>query len=217
MRLDNQKVYIVFGVLILIIIIGFYFMVNKLNSLNQTIQNLQNQNQPSQNQKNQTILPDLSSSTNNNNQSPAPTSSSPTNTSSLIDIPTSIIFTASSSPLLTPQTALTITIQDVSEASDGTITVNIKVFANNATSYSALDAQNDFQLVDTTGGGNNQNPLAVSSQLNAIAPQNAVTGSVTFKTNPGNANIILQVGSGDQIKFYQFNFANQTYKETILG
>lgn len=207
MKQNDRKIYILMSGLLILILVGFYFTLNKLNALDTAFKNLQSQNQ-------------LNSQSNNPpsaTTTPAQTNQSvPTvNNQNTTDVPTSIIFNASSSPLLTPQTNLTVTVADVAEAKDGTITVNIKVFSNEASSYSAIDISGLFQLIDLNG--TNQNPLSVTGSFNSIPPQNAVTGSLTFKTDPQNKTIILQVGAGDQIKFYQFDFNNQTYKETILG
>lgn len=195
------------GGLFILMLVGFYFTLNKLSTLSRDFQNFESQTRL-QNQINN--FPAATTTPSEADQS-APTADA----TSEVVIPTSIIFNASSSPVLTPQTNLTVTVENVAKAQDGTITVNVKIFSSEAGSYSAIDAKGLFELVDLNGS--NQNPLSATDSFNSIPPQNAVTGSLTFKTDPRNTTVILQIGGGDQIRFYQFDFVKQNYKEMILG
>lgn len=130
-------------------------------------------------------------------------------------IPTAIIFSTKSSPLLSPQSDLTITIKDVTKSKDGTVTANLKVFTEKASAYSRFDAVNTFELVNMTGS--NQSPLESGKTLDSVPPKSAAEGGVVFKVGPEQNEIILQIKTLDDIIFYKFKFNERTYEEVVLG
>ena len=137
------------------------------------------------------------------------------NTSADIIIPTGIIFTASSSPALQPQTPVTITIENVTKKSDGSIIVQIKTFTSQATGYSAIDPKTFIQYVSLDS--ENQDPANASPIFASMPPKSVNTGTVIFYATPDKTAIILQMGRGDNPTFYEFNFTKKTYKETVVG
>ncbi len=149
---------------------------------------------------------DNSQNQNNPNNSPAAND---------IVVPTGIIFTVSSSASLQPQTPVTITIDNVTKKSDGTILVTLKAFTSQATSYSALDPASFIQYVSLDS--DNQSPTNASAIFNSMPPKSVNTGTVTFHVDPSKADIILQTGQGDNPNFYDINFTTETYKETTVG
>ena len=116
---------------------------------------------------------------------------------------------------LQPQTPVTITIDNVTKKSDGTILVTLKAFTSQATSYSALDPASFIQYVSLDS--DNQSPTNASAIFNSMPPKSVNTGTVTFHVDPSKADIILQTGQGDNPNFYDINFTTETYKETTVG
>ncbi|MFH1161851.1 MAG: hypothetical protein V1696_01055 [Candidatus Jorgensenbacteria bacterium] len=156
----------------------------------------------------------------------APPTSSPTSTSTppaggpppapaVITIPTTIIFQTQSGPALQPRTNLTVAVESVSRAPDGTATVHLRVYTNQATGYSAFNPASSLQLIDLEG--ENQPPTPGTGSFGSMPPQSAAEGTVTFSTDPTRDTLILQTGSSDNPTFYEFNFAKKTYKETVIG
>ncbi len=218
---NNGPLYATIVIFALLVLGGFYFIFNKianlemeLKSSESTVQNLSlqaaalnAQNQQStdnkQNQNNANAAAN-SNQTSNNGQA---------TTTTIIE--TSILFDVQSNPILQPQTKITILVQNVGKANDGTIDVTFKAFTNEATTYSAIEPRDFFELVNLTG--DNQKPLSVKGQFTSMPPRTGMAGDIIFKIDPSQNNLILQTGSGDNIKFYQFDFLKKTYKETVIG
>ncbi len=215
MERTDRGPYILVVVFALLVLAGFYFMFDRISGLDADVKNLELQTQLAQ--KTEPTTP--------SSPTPSPTTTSPTpaptegptgnNSSEEVSIPTAIVLAASSSPSLQPQAPLTITVDSVSQATDGTITLNFKVYTSDATSYSAFDASSTFQIVNLNG--DNFMATNITGQFSSMAPGSSVGGNVQFLV-PGNPNpIILQVQTGQDFKFYEIDFVKQTYKETVIG
>ncbi len=219
-----RNIYLLFAVVIVVMLLGFYFLFNKISGIENIIGNNGTQN----------VLPGSTSSplsvvttTGNSGSEPTTTGSSANGTqtgstttgsqatSAAISIASNILFNASSSADLEPQTDLTILVSKVSEMTDGTLAVAVKVFTDSASSYSAVDMGNLIQIFNPTGS----NTVAdnVVGAFKAMPPQSSVDGAVNFKIDPGTTSIILEVGSPDSPNFYQFDFNAKTYKQTTVG
>ncbi len=209
---NNGTVYAVMAVFALVILAGCYGLFEKISTLQNEVNNL-------------SLKVDLlqSSSPIVSDRSPTPTSSPSNNrepevppaTTTGAVIPTSIIFKTPSSPLLAPQTNITIAVDHLTKKDNGTIEIAIKAFTSEAQSYSALDATNLFALV--LFESDNQPPKEVKGSLNSIPPQSSVTASLLFAGDPTKKTAIFQFGEGENAHFYEFNFTTLTYKETIIG
>ncbi|MEK7465371.1 MAG: hypothetical protein AAB631_01180 [Patescibacteria group bacterium] len=213
MNTTDKGPYIVLLVFAMLALTGFFFMFDKIGNLQSEVKNLELALQLAE-QKNtasaQPSMPTLPAPT--NPPAPAPTS---TPTQSTVEIPTAIIFTASSSPLLAPQTSLSVTVESAARAEDGTLTLSIKVFTSQASSYSALDTKSFFELVDLNG--DNQSPVAITGAFSSMPPKSAITGTVQFQMLPAKKTGIIQMRTGDDMKFYEFDFEKRTYRETVIG
>lgn len=157
----------------------------------------------------ETVMP----SANGDESAPLPPSSD--EKSDGIVVPTAILFQTESSPLLSPTTLLIVSVEKVTKEAEGIVTLHIKVFTNRATSYSAFDPGNFFELLSP--GSSNQKPLKIRGEFASMPPQSAVEGEIIFKLQSSQTTTILQVDTGDEIKHYELNFNTRTYKEAILG
>lgn len=137
---------------------------------------------------------------------------------SAVEIPASIIFPAVSSPLLLPQSNLTITIEKfVKSPADDTITLNLKIFTNETFSYSALEISGLFALVDLEKG-EMQKPARATGSFNSLPPQSATPGQIIFNLDETSKNIfILKIGADENAKFYELDFNKRMYRETSVG
>lgn len=139
----------------------------------------------------------------------APTSSAPA------AIPTAIIFEARSSASLSPQTMLTVSVDEVLRTDDGIVTVRFRVYTNRASSYTALEPMDIFQIINLDG--ENQRPAEAVGTFASIPAKSMSEGYVTFTADRTRSTLILQMGNGDTPTFYEFNFTKKTYKETQIG
>jgi hypothetical protein len=204
----NGKILLIF--FLIIILAGFYLLLDNIRSLRNDVKNLElaieilKRNQETADNKKTEISAE-----------PTTTPAITPQTENTITIPTSIIFETQSSPALEPRTKITITIESVTKTKDGRVTLNIKAYTNEATSYSAIEIRDLFQLVNLSG--EDQKPLEINGSFQSMPPKSSVSGNAVFKIEPNQNSIILQVGPLENASFYEFNFLQKTYKETILG
>lgn len=210
MNTTDRGPYIIIVVLALLTLGGFFMLLNKTAELQGDIKDLELQIRLAE--KTEVPVPAPTPAPNPASQ-PTSTTSSPV--SAGISIPSAILFTVSSSPLLAPQAQLTATIESAQLSTDGTLTFSLKVFTDKAGSYSALDIKTLFELVELTG--DNQKSTSVSGAFTSMPPKSSVSGSVEFSIPPAKETVILQINTGGDMKFYEFNFRSKTYRETILG
>ncbi|TSA46207.1 hypothetical protein D4R51_00495 [bacterium] len=213
---NDRMVYFTILIFAFMVLGGFYLVFDKLSTLGTEVKNnelnlqlFSKNNNPSSASSPET--PAATTQPNAQNQNP------PANAQTANDIivPTGIIFSVNSSAALQPQTSVMITIESVTKKSDGTVLVSIKAFTNQAMSYSTVDTASFLQYVSLDS--ENQFPANISAVFNSMPPKSVVTGTATFRVDPGKNIIILQTGQGDNPKFYEINFGTGTYKETTIG
>lgn len=132
-----------------------------------------------------------------------------------VRIPTAIIFQARSSPILSPQSDLTVIVNSATKSKDGDLIFNLKVFTDKASAYSRFDAVNTFEIVNMAGA--NQRPLRSAEAFDSIPAKNAAEGNITFKVGADQDEVILQINTVDDIIFYKFKFKERNYEKVILG
>lgn len=191
---------------VIIILLGFYLVIDEVSNLRNDVRNLELALEISK--KGDEVVGEATS-TEADGEAPAEKRTSV--------IPTAIIFDALSSPLLTPQTKVTVAVESVSKTEDGAVNVHIRAFTSEASAYSALVPQNFFELIDLEAGGKSIKPIETTGAFSSIPPKSAVSGRVTFKIEPAKNSIILQVNYDNTIKYYELDFGRKTYKETVLG
>jgi hypothetical protein len=193
---------------LVIVMLGFYFVASEVSSLRNEVRNLELTLEISK--KDSGIIGEATS-TEVNGEVPAPQEER------ISVIPTAIIFDTLSSPLLEPQTKITVTVESISKTENGSVNIDIRAFTSEADAYSALQPQNFFELIDLEAGGKTIKPVETTGAFSSIPPKSAVSGRISFKIEPTKNSIILQVNYEDTIKYYELNFTKKTYKETVLG
>ncbi len=144
-----------------------------------------------------------------------PTSTLPAETGTGTLVLTAVLFTADSSPLLSPQTELTVVLERVTKTAEGVVALGIKAYTNQANSYSALEPANFFEFLNPNGP--NLKPLKVRGDFNSIPPQSSVSGEVVFKVPPETKQVILEIGAKEGVKYYEIDFEARSYREAVLG
>lgn len=206
---NGKTSYVLFLLFAVLVIACFYVVFSQIGGLRADVKNVELQ-----------LSLNAQTASTTETATPVSTSIQPTPSSTpqgapAITIPAAIIFSAQSSPALQPQTDLTVTVESVAKAADGTVTVTVKVFTSNASSYTALNPNDIFQMISLEG--ENQSALQVNGNFSSMPPKGSVEGSLTFKIDPTQPTFILQAGTSDNAKYYEFNFSSKTYKGTILG
>jgi hypothetical protein len=214
-RMKNEGlIYFVIIILAFLVLGGFYFVFDKLSGLNTAVRNVELNYQLASKNVPPASSPPATSTPQNGQNNPAGQNPE-TPGASEIAVPTGIIFTVTSSPALQPQSRVTVTIEKAVKKSDGTVFLTIKAFTSQTGSYSAITPSTFIQYVSLDSS--NQAPENVSSVFSSMPPKSVVTGTVTFQLAPDKNIMILQVGQGDDPKFYEINFGTGTYKETTIG
>lgn len=213
MEKTDKTIYAIVIIFALLVLSGFYFIFDKIGNLKTDLKNTESSFRLLEEQfnKSQKNIPDPEGTPENN---PPPTPPVPPEEDDTA-INAAILFTVTSSPSLQPQTKITVMIEKAAKAKDGTIKINFKAFTNEANSYSAFEPRDFFEIINLTG--ENFKPLQVNGKFDSIPPQSSVSGDAVFKIAPDQNILILQTGSGDDLKFYEFNFLRKTYKETTIG
>ena len=195
---------------------GFFLTLNSINSLRSDVQELGTAIELlSKNPAlDKAVVSENSKSDKNSEKNPVvPTSTEATAGEAVI--PTAITFTVQSSPILQPQARVSIIIESVSKNADGKVAVAVKIFTNEAASYSALNIRDLFELVDFSTA--NQKSAEILGKFDSLPPKSVVKGVVNFKIEPQQSIIILQVNADNDLKHYEFDFLKKSYKETVLG
>jgi hypothetical protein len=110
---------------------------------------------------------------------------------------------------------LPILINKVTKDPLGRLNVSLKVFTDQVNATTSLEIGDFVEVFNMTG--NNIKVESVRGAFKRIPPQSSVDGILTFIINPDLDSVILQVGNGDDINFYEFNFKDGTYKLTTVG
>lgn len=201
-----------FLLLIIVLISGFYFILSDLQSIKRSVANLDlNFELLYSNRIPESVIPG-SAATSTEEEEREEVGRKPLEGTR---IPTAILFNKQSSPALSPQTLLTISLEEVVKGKEGVVTMRVKVFTSRAVSYSAIDLAGVFELVNLEG--QNQRPIKVSGALDSMPPESAVNGEVVFKIPADQNSIILQINIEDGINYYRFDFNKKSYEEAILG
>jgi len=134
----------------------------------------------------------------------------------MLTIDTNISFTTLSSITFNPQSPLEIFVEKINQSENGIITLEVKVSTEKAETYSSLDLKNYFALVDVE---NNEFklPTKIKGFFNSMPPKNLIEGEIIFQNFIKKDKIIIQIGPGDDPKFYEFDFDNKNYKEIQIG
>lgn len=189
---------------------GFYFVFDKISTLSTSVNNMALTLELSKN-----VQAPVQSAPTSTTQSTTTASTPQISTPTGITIPTAILFDERSGAALLPQATTTIVVEGVTKNNDGSVEVNIKAFTSNASSYTAIDPKEFFAIINLDG--NNIAPSDTQGLFQSMPPKSSVTGRVTFTPAANRNTLILQVGTGDTMKFYEFDFTKKSYKETIIG
>ncbi len=209
-----------FAVIALLILIGFATCLFSLQNVNQSLKDL---TEEFRSFRELVIALDSTAPAPITTSEPAKTAGSkneqPINApaSPTTDIPTSIIFSTMSSPLLLPQSNLTITLEKAGfAAADHTVTLHLKIFTSETDSFNALEPTPLFALFDKNTGELKQ-PAGLNGSFDSLPPRSAIPAQIIFSVPADQSSFIFKIGGGDQAKFYEFNFDQKTYKETTVG
>jgi hypothetical protein len=192
--------------------VGFYFVFEKIASVKSDVTNLELSLE---------ILKrgtDTSLQTNSNLPTPTPvdnsnTETKNTNTGNEIKIPSTIVFELKANPEKKISSDIILNI-DSGTLSGSTLTFVIKAISLDATSSFSFSPKDLIQIVSLDG--DNQKASSISGEFSNIQPKTTVEGMVVFRAESPKI-VILQVGYGDDIRFFEFNFETKTYKEVQLG
>lgn len=212
---DNKGIYIVSIILTLFVLGGFFLVFDTFGNLRNDIKNLESSVELLMKWKSENEGKITQPNTETVREPENTPQEPPADKTPSVVIPSAIIFEAKSSAALLPQINITVTIEGVEKSSDGAIAVNFKAFTNQASGYSALEPRDFIELVSLEG--ENQKVIKVDGQFGSIPPKSASSGTAYFRIAPTQNTIIIQIGAGENLKFYEFNFLKKTYKETVIG
>jgi|SRR3989344_5808873 len=135
---------------------------------------------------------------------------SSTVTESLTVIPASIVYVASDSP-----NKVVLAIESVGKTEKGTVLVAIKALTFEAEGATSLNPANFLVLIPRTGGEIHAD--FVQGNFTNMAPGASYAGNVVFTMPAGRSTLILQVGSGQAVVFFEFDFNEKTFRQVEIS
>jgi len=216
MERKNTGIYIIIGLVFIFATVGFFFTFNSIGTLRTDVRNVEMALELANKERQATPVEQLikkevlevKNTTSSEEQTPEIVTSVAT-------VPTAILMDVQSSPVLLPQTNLSLSVESINKNSNNTLSVNFKIYTNKATGNSSIDPSKIFSIVALDS--NNIESFKTNGQFSSMPAKSVVSGSVLFRISQAQNTIILQVGYGDNIKFYEVNFSDKSYKETVIG
>ena len=187
--------------------VGTFVVYDRTSQLQMEIELLKVSGTKIENSDNET-QPEISPTSTPQEETPIPDSTT-------IRIPTGILLPVPSDPSLKPITSLNLTIPEVSRSADGTLALQLKVFTDQAGGYTALNPKEVISIVNFTG--DDIQAYEIKGQFNSMPAKSSTSGSLLFQTDPTKNSLILKIKMGEELKFYELDFKNKTYKETVIG
>lgn len=135
---------------------------------------------------------------------------STTVTESLTVIPASIVYIANDSP-----NKVVLAIESVGKTEKGTVIVGIKALTFEATSATSINPTNFLALIPSTGGEIHSD--FVQGNFTNMSPGGSYAGNVIFTMPAGRSTLILQVGTGQAVVFFEFDFSSKTFRQIEIS
>ncbi len=131
-------------------------------------------------------------------------------TEALVEIPTSIVYIASEAP-----EKVVLSIESVGKTDKGTVLVALRVFTLEASRATSINPADFLALIPPEG--NETRPDFIQGNFTNMAPGGNYQGNAIFTVPAGRTSIILQVGRGEGVVFFEFNFANKTFRQVEIS
>jgi len=215
---ETKNIYAAVAILTLFTLAGFFLIFNSLGALRGDVENMKLALyfKEQKTQENVASSTNVAVTTSTIQIEKEINSDSPVEKSDPgIEIPTAIIFESSSTVALLPQTTVTVTIESAIKYADGSIAINIRAFTDRAASYAAFDPKSVIQILNLDG--DNQKASSITGKFDSIPPKSASSGTLNFEGLSGRNSMIFQIGTGETMRFYEFDFIKKTYQETVVG
>lgn len=199
MERNNSNVFVY--IVLLCMAFGFAYLYQQTKSLELQINNIELSKQ----YKNEaTTTLDIKIPDNNQDKESTENSS--------LNIPSAIIFETKSSPTLSPQASIVVTIESITPKAD-VLDINIKAFTSKASSYTALEMPSLITILQ--GDGAIIKSKSTSTVWKSMPPKSFVTGTLSFPKQKDQKTVMIRIDTGTGITFYSFDFEKKTYKEVV--
>ncbi len=214
MERKNVGIYVIASIVVILIGTGFFFVFDSIGTLRTDVRNLEMALELANKERQATIvIPTQKEETQGITTTTTPEQIP--DATVLTAVPTAILMDMQPDGTSPSQANLSVSVESINKNSDGTISLNFKVYTNKATGNSSLDPSKIFGIISMDS--DNIQPFRINGQFSAMPPKSVVSGSVLFRVSQGQSTIIFQIGSGENAKFYEVDFFKKTYKETVIG
>ncbi|MEW6617084.1 MAG: hypothetical protein AB1333_01545 [Patescibacteria group bacterium] len=216
MERKSVGLYVTIALVFVFALTGFFFVFDSIGTLRADVRNVEMALELANKERQATPVeqpikkevPEIKNTTSSEEQAPE-------TVTSVATVPTAILMDVQSSPTLLPQTNLSLSVESISKNSNNTLSINFKIYTNKATGNSSIDPSKIFSIVALDG--NNIESFKTNGQFSSIPPKSMISGSILFRISQAQNTVILQIGYGENIKFYEVNFSEKSYKETVIG
>ncbi len=131
-------------------------------------------------------------------------------TETLTSIPTSIVYIKGESP-----TKVVLVIESVGKTEKGTVLVTFKALTLEATRTTTVNPAGLLALIPPEGS--ETRPDFVQGNFVNMAPDQIYPGNAVWNVPAGRTSVILQVGEGEGVVFFEFNFNTKTFQQVEIS
>lgn len=215
MERKNTGIYIIISLIFVFAVVGFFFTFDSIGTLRTDVRNVEMALELANKERQATPVeqlikkevPEIKNTTSSEEQAPKTITS--------VTVLTAILMDIQSSTALLPQTNLSLSVESINKNSDNTLSINFKIYTNKATGNSSIDPSKIFSIIALDS--DNIESFKTNGQFSSMPAKSVISGSVLFRISQTQNTLILQVGYGENIKFYEVNFSDKSYKETVIG
>lgn len=216
MERKNTGIYLTIGLIFVFVVVGFFFTFDSIGTLRTDVRNVEMALELANKERQATPVEQPIKRVDQESKNTTSSEEQATEVfTNIATVPTAILMDVQSSPILLPQTNLTLSVESINKNSNNTISINFKIYTSKATGNSSIDPAKIFSIVALDS--DNIESFKTNGQFSSIPPKSVISGSVLFRISQAQNTIILQVGYGENTKFYEVNFSEKSYKETFIG
>jgi hypothetical protein len=214
MKTNERALYVCLFIFAVLVLTGFYITLDKIASLRGDVQNMGLSLEIMKQGGTPAVSPTTQQNPPAEKQPAKQNEQAPITSDGAIRVPAGIVYEIQ--PGTNPKISADVLVNVDGVSKDGSkLAVEFKAFASETTDTISIDPSELVQIVKLDS--ENEKPSKVEGSFNAIPPNTAVSGTLTFTIDASDNTVILQVGIGDSAKFYEFNFLTKSYKEVAIG
>lgn len=219
MNKNLRNIYLLFCTLIILVVVGFFILIQKVNLLEKSLvneQKAQKENSFSTSSLEGVDLLEEKESTGFQDQISNGSEEKSQETLEVKTLNSNILFNVLATDISTNSSIkLPVLINKFVKEPTGILNISVKVFTDQVSTTTSLEISDFIQIFREKGENIKAN--RITGAFKRIPPQSSADGVLSFIINPSLERIVIQVGYPDEMDFYELDFINNSYKEITVG